>query len=166
MIFIVIYHQETIYTLYMTAIIFFKILNLFKINFIYYLIILAKCNNSIGRKRAVLILKYEVILTGNHDKRRYGLAVRINTLDHCDLFVIIRLYYFHLTTPFRTCNNHSKRDLNYYKSSLVKVPNIIFIYSIYGYHVAYEVKPLLYYSYIFAFSPLIIIFTRELRMKL
>ena len=74
-IFIAIYYQETIYTLRTTAIIFFKILNPFKIYFIYYSIILAKYNNLIRRKRAVLILEYEIIFTGNHDKRRYGPAV-------------------------------------------------------------------------------------------
>ena len=145
---------------------FFKILNPFKINLIYYLIILAECDNLIRRKRAILILGYEVIFIDNYDKRRYGPAVRINTLNHYNPFAITRLYHLNFTTPFRTYNNYNRGDLSYYKPSLVKVLNIIFIYLIFDYHISYEVKPLLYYGYIFAFSPLIIIFTRELRTKL
>src|SRR5689334_15586925 len=81
----------------------------------------------------------------NYNKRRYGPAGRINTLDHYNLFPITRLHYLNLSTLFRTCHNYYGRDLAHHKPSLVKVPNVIVIDPILSYHVSYEVKPALNY---------------------
>src|ERR1700760_3743899 len=103
------------------------------------------------------------MLTSNHDKRRHSPAGRINTLDHCGPFPIARLHHLSPSTAFRTCHNHCGRDLAHHKPSLVKVPDVIFMDPILGYHVSYAVKPALYYRWIFTLSPLIVVLTRKTR---
>src|SRR5437763_13786962 len=98
------------------------------------------------------------MLTNNHNKRRYSPAVQIDTLDHYSLFPIARLYYLDLSIAFRTYHNYYGRDLVYYKFSLIKVLNVIFIDSIFGYYVLYKIKPALNYYWIFVLSSLVVIF--------
>ena len=100
------------------------------------------------------------MLTSNHDERRYSPAVRIDTLNHNNLFPVARLYHLNLSTPFRTYNNYSGRDLAHHEPSFVEVLDIIFMDPILGDHVSYEVEPALNNRWIFAFGPLVVILTR------
>src|SRR5437868_6206875 len=97
------------------------------------------------------------MLTSNHDKRRYSPAVRIDTLDYCGLFPIARLYHLDLSIAFRTYHNYYGRDLAYYKPSLIKILNIIFIDPIFGYYILYEVKLALNYCWISILSSLVVV---------
>src|SRR5437763_17078753 len=103
------------------------------------------------------------MLTSNHNKRRYSLTVRINTLDYYNLFPITRLYHLDLFIAFRTYYNYYGRDLAYYKPSLIKILNIIFINFILSYHVSYEVKPALNYCWIFVLNSLVVVFIYKTR---
>ena len=62
----------------------------------------------------------------NNNKWQYRSTVRINTLNHNDLFPIAKLYSFNFLIFIVQYYNKGKYDLAYEKAGLIEILNIIF----------------------------------------
>ncbi len=81
-----------------------------------------------------------MIFTCYNDKWRYRPTIKINILDHNDLFPIARLYNFSFFTPVVWYYNKGGYDLAYKKAYLVEVLNIGFYNTMFGNHILEKLK--------------------------
>ena len=115
---------------------------------------------------AVLILRGEVMLALDDDKRRDRPASSIDTLDYCCPLAIARLLRLCPTTPFEACNNHCSRDDAHLKPSLVKVVDIRLLDAVLRDCVPYKRKLAANDLWIFTLGPLVVVFPIETRVDL
>ncbi len=118
-----------------------KIFNLFETEFIYNPIILVYLNDPIGQIEIVAILIFQMILACYNDKWRYYLTIKIDVLDHSDLFPIVRLYNFSFLIPIVRHYNKDRYNLAYKKVYFVEVLNIGFYNIIFSNYILEKSKP-------------------------
>jgi len=118
------------------------------------------CDTPVGWEVILRILVGEVVLRGQDDEWRDGLAKGIDSLDHRCLFAVARLGQLCLATAIRGRNHHAREDNSHYKSSLVEVVDIVIHDAVLGLDVSYESKPLANDLWILALSPLVVVSTR------
>ena len=99
-------------------------------------------------------------------KRRDRVTYRTDGLDYCNLFPITRLGLLGLCPTIRACYNHSGRDNAYYKPSLVEVVDIRLADRILSDCILHKLESAPNYLWIFAFSPLVIVFPLKTRSEL
>ena len=121
--------------------------------------ILVYPNNLIERARVVTISILQIILACYNDKWRHRPTIRIDTLDHSDLFPIARLYSFNFSTPVVRRYNKDRYNLAYEKACLIEVLNVGFYNIIFDNHILEKSKPNPNNLWIFVLGPLIIIQT-------
>ena len=98
--------------------------DLFETEFIHNPTILVCLNNSIGRRKIIIISIFKMILTYYNNKWKYRPTIKINVLDHSDPFPITKLHNFNFLIPVVRCYNKDGYDLAYKKVYLVEVLNI------------------------------------------
>jgi len=84
-------------------------------------------------------------------------------LDDCCLFSISRLGLFGPIAAVRGSNYYSGDNNAHYKASFVKIIRIVVEDTILDFNVMYKGKLLANNYWIFAFSPLVVVFTRKTR---
>jgi len=82
-----------------------------------------------------------MVLTYYNDKWKYRLIIRIDVLNHSDLFSIAKLYGFNFFTSVIRRYNKSGRDLAYKKTCFVEVPNVGFYNIMFGNYILEKSKP-------------------------
>ena len=87
--------------------------------------ILGRFDYPIARESAVGVPIGEVVGALHHDERRDAPTVRTDALDYGNPFSIARLDLFSFSAPIDTGYDHCRRDLAYYKASLVKVIDVL-----------------------------------------
>jgi hypothetical protein len=107
-----------------------------------------------------------VIFALDDDEWWDRLASCINALDYYCLLPIARLLRLCLATLFGTRNNHCRRDNAYQKPRLVKVVDIRFLDTILSDCVLYKSEPATNDLWIFAFGPLVVVFSIKTYSKL
>jgi hypothetical protein len=107
-----------------------------------------------------------VILPRYNKKRRDRITHRIDSLDYYNPFPITRLDLLCLFPAIRACYNYSGGNNAYYKPSLVKVIDIRLLDRIFRNYILYKLELPSNYSWIFALSPLVIVFTLKTRIEL
>jgi hypothetical protein len=112
------------------------------------------------------ILVSKVVLYGQDNKGRDGLAEGINSLDYRYLYIVARLGQLYLTTAIRGYNYYIRKDNAYYKPSLVEVIDIVIHNAVLGLSIPYEHKLLTNDVWILVLYPLVVVFIRPTRTKL
>jgi len=82
-----------------------------------------------------------VVLYGQDNKRRDGLAEGIDALDHYCLFAVARLGELYLATAVRGRNHHSHENDAHYKPSLIEIVDIVIYDTILSLDILYKGKP-------------------------
>lgn len=126
---------------------------------------MGRCNCLIAREVAILVLIGEVILARTDDERLDRLAFRIDRLNHCNPFPVSRLHWFRLWMPFCTCDNYSACNYTHKKASLVKVIDIIWLDAVLRDCIRHKPKLIADNRWIFALGSLVVVFTKEMRLK-
>ena len=127
--------------------------------------IIGCCNAPIGRKVALSIPISEVILPGQDDKWRDGPAQGVHSLDDCSPLSIARLGLFGPAAAVRGSNYHGGDDNAHHKAGLVEVVYIVIEDPVFDLYIVHKRKPLANNFWIFAFGPLVVVFTRKTRPK-
>jgi len=84
-------------------------------------------------------------------------------LDNYYPLSISRLGLFSPTAAVRGSNYHNGDNNTHYKAGFVKIIRIVVKDTILNFNVIYKGKPLANNYWIFAFSPLVVVFTRKTR---
>ena len=127
--------------------------------------IVGSCDTPVGWEVALGIPVGEVVLRGQDNKRRDGLADGINALDHCCPLAVARLGQLCLATAIRGRNHHAREDDAHHEPSLVEVIDIVVHDTVLGLDVPYEGKPLANDLRIFILGPLVVVSTRITRSE-
>jgi len=107
-----------------------------------------------------------MVLTYYNNKWRHRLTIRIDVLNHSDLFPIARLYGFNFPILVVQCHNKDGYDLAYEKAYLVEIPDIGLYNTIFSNHILEKSKPNPNNLWIFVLNPLIIVQTIPAYMEL
>jgi len=136
-----------------------EIFNPFEIEFIRSPIIFVYFNNPIGQIRIVVISILQIILAYYNDKWRYRSIIKIDTLNHNNLFPIVKLYSFNFLTPIVQHYNKDGYNLTYKKACLVEILDIGLYNIIFNNHILKKSKPNPNNLWIFVLDLLIIVQT-------
>jgi len=128
--------------------------------------IVGGCDAPVSREVALGVPVSEVVLRGQDDEWRDGLAEGIDSLDHCCPFTVARLGQLCLATAVRGRDHYAGEDDAHYKPSLVEVIDIVVHDTVLSLDVPYEGKPLANDLRILALSPLVVVPTCPTRPEL
>ncbi len=83
-----------------------------------------------------------MVLRGQDNEGKNGLAKGIDALYHCCPLAVARLGQLCLATAIQGRNHHACEDDAHYKPNLVEVVNIVFYDAVLSLDVLYKGKPL------------------------
>ena len=86
-------------------------------------------------------------------------------MDNCSLLSITRLGLFGPVTTVRGSNYYGGDDNTYYKAGFVEVIHIVIEDPVFNLYIIHKRKLLANNFWIFAFGPLVVIFTRKTHPK-
>jgi len=86
-------------------------------------------------------------------------------LDDCSLLLIARLGLFGPVAAVRGSDYYGGDDNAHYKAGFVEVVHIVIEDPVFDLYIVYKRKLLANNFWIFAFGPLVVVFTRKTRLK-